>query len=41
MVDIDPLVLVSQTPLRCFVEEYRNKLVRYLDIYGLDKISQR
>lgn len=29
---IDPLDLVSQTPLRCFGEEYQDKLVRYLNI---------
>jgi len=33
MVDIDPLTLVKQTPLRCFGEVYGDKLVRFLKIF--------
>jgi hypothetical protein len=33
MVDIDPLILVEQTYLRCFVEVGQDKLVRYLRVF--------
>jgi hypothetical protein len=35
MVHIDPLALVEQTPLRCFGEEYQDKLARFLKIFLL------
>lgn len=33
MVDIAPLDLVKSTPLRCFVEQAQDQVVRYLQIF--------
>jgi hypothetical protein len=33
MVDIDPLTLVEQTPLRCFGEEHQERLPRFLKTF--------
>ena len=37
MVDIDPLGLVKSTPLRCFGDEAQDQLVKYLQIFLLDR----
>ncbi len=33
MVDIRPLELGEQTPLRCFGEEYQDRLARFLKVF--------
>lgn len=37
MVDIDPLSLVKSTSLKCFGEEAQDQLVKYLQIFLLDR----
>ncbi len=40
MVDIDPLTLVEQTPLRCFGEVCQEKLFNTLRVF-LNKLDKR